>query len=184
MRANASAEKFLQTLEEIGVNGFESLADSLAQAIVNAEDLGDVAKNVFRQMIAELLAAEIKKIGATAITSIFKIPGFASGTNFAPGGAAIVGEHGPELVSLPRGAKVMPTPRTLAALHNMQVPKPIGVQVLQPVSFDLRGALTTPELMLEINRNIAQSSAKAAEAGRRLARSDIGQQQYSRSLNA
>ena len=35
------------------------------------------------------------------------IPGFAKGTNFAPGGLAIVGERGPELVNLPRGSGVM-----------------------------------------------------------------------------
>jgi hypothetical protein len=31
---------------------------------------------------------------------------FASGTNFAPGGVALVGERGPELVELPRGSRV------------------------------------------------------------------------------
>lgn len=31
---------------------------------------------------------------------------FASGTNYAPGGMAIVGENGPELVNLPRGSQV------------------------------------------------------------------------------
>lgn len=40
-----------------------------------------------------------KKIG-------FTIPGFERGTNFAPGGLALVGEGGPELVSLPRGSRV------------------------------------------------------------------------------
>lgn len=33
-------------------------------------------------------------------------PGFATGTNYAPGGLAVVGENGPELVDLPRGSKV------------------------------------------------------------------------------
>lgn len=37
------------------------------------------------------------------------LPGFAVGTNFAPGGPAIVGERGPELVNLPRGSQVIPT---------------------------------------------------------------------------
>ena len=37
------------------------------------------------------------------------IPGFATGTNYAPGGMAIVGERGPELVNLPRGSRVSPT---------------------------------------------------------------------------
>jgi hypothetical protein len=33
-------------------------------------------------------------------------PGFASGTNSAPGGLALVGENGPELVNLPKGSQV------------------------------------------------------------------------------
>lgn len=36
------------------------------------------------------------------------MPKFANGTNNAPGGMAIVGERGPELVNLPRGAQVIP----------------------------------------------------------------------------
>ena len=36
------------------------------------------------------------------------IAGFASGTSFAPGGVALVGEKGPELVNLPRGSQVIP----------------------------------------------------------------------------
>jgi hypothetical protein len=35
-------------------------------------------------------------------------PGFASGTDFAPGGLALVGENGPEIVNLPRGSQVIP----------------------------------------------------------------------------
>ncbi len=34
------------------------------------------------------------------------IPGFAVGTAFAPGGMALVGERGPELIDLPRGSRV------------------------------------------------------------------------------
>lgn len=35
-------------------------------------------------------------------------PAFATGTQYAPGGWAMVGERGPELVNLPRGSKVYP----------------------------------------------------------------------------
>jgi hypothetical protein len=35
------------------------------------------------------------------------VPGFAIGTDFAPGGMAWVGENGPELVNLPRGSQVI-----------------------------------------------------------------------------
>lgn len=34
--------------------------------------------------------------------------GYASGTNYAPGGLSLVGERGPEIVELPRGSKVYP----------------------------------------------------------------------------
>ena len=37
--------------------------------------------------------------------------GYAQGTSFAPGGMALVGEMGPELVNLPRGSQVIPDPR-------------------------------------------------------------------------
>jgi hypothetical protein len=36
------------------------------------------------------------------------VPGYASGTNSAAGGAAVVGERGPELVNLPKGSRVTP----------------------------------------------------------------------------
>ena len=39
---------------------------------------------------------------------ISSFPGFANGTNSAPGGLAMVGERGPELVNLPRGSQVIP----------------------------------------------------------------------------
>ena len=37
--------------------------------------------------------------------------GYAQGTSFAPGGLALVGEMGPELVNLPRGSQVIPNPQ-------------------------------------------------------------------------
>jgi TP901 family phage tail tape measure protein len=48
------------------------------------------------------------------------IPGFAVGTNYAPGGMAIVGERGPELINLPKGSKVHTanSPETQNALNG------------------------------------------------------------------
>ena len=45
-----------------------------------------------------------------------KPPAFARGTNFAPGGMALVGEEGPELVNLPRGSGVSTASETKEAL--------------------------------------------------------------------
>lgn len=41
-------------------------------------------------------------------------PSYAGGTDFHPGGLALVGEKGPELVQLPRGSTVIPTDRSMA----------------------------------------------------------------------
>ncbi len=41
-------------------------------------------------------------------------PHYAGGTDFHPGGLALVGEKGPELVQLPRGSAVIPSDRSMA----------------------------------------------------------------------
>lgn len=53
-------------------------------------------------------------IGGKGI-NIGKIPYLATGTNFFPGGQAIVGEKGPELITMPRGSRV----DTNTALRNI-----------------------------------------------------------------
>lgn len=42
----------------------------------------------------------------------FGLAFYASGTDYHPGGLAVVGEEGPELVNLPRGSQVIPSDRT------------------------------------------------------------------------
>ncbi len=45
-------------------------------------------------------------------------PKFASGTNFAPGGMALVGERGAELMNVPRGSQITPADQTEALLSR------------------------------------------------------------------
>lgn len=65
------------------------------------------------------------KLGHSAVIPHFNAPQvalLATGTDSFKGGMAIVGEEGPELVTLPRGSKVMPAPQTRAtmlALHGL-----------------------------------------------------------------
>ena len=42
----------------------------------------------------------------------------ATGTSFAPGGLSLVGERGPEMVSLPRGSGVSTAPQTSNAMST------------------------------------------------------------------
>lgn len=77
------------------------------------------------------------------------VPGFAKGTNFAPGGLAVVGEKGPELVNLPRGAQVIP-----------KIPKAMGgtgITVSMPIQIDATGADSAG--FARVERQIAQLKA-------------------------
>jgi hypothetical protein len=74
---------------------------------LHAKNLGDVLKNVFLNLVQQILTQTLEKEAAPGLASGFSallhlIPGFASGTSSAPGGLALVGEKGPELVNLPR----------------------------------------------------------------------------------
>lgn len=57
-------------------------------------------------------------IGSALKNSLAK-PAFAVGTRNAPGGMALVGERGPELVNIPRGASVIPAAQTSNMMGGM-----------------------------------------------------------------
>lgn len=116
-----------EQFQGIAVDGLNALNDGLTDAILNSENLGDVFKNVAKSIIADLIRIAIQQLivnslvgalsgifgGVDAVkaatpTQGFVGPAFANGTNFAPGGVALVGERGPELVNLPRGSQVIP----------------------------------------------------------------------------
>jgi hypothetical protein len=178
-------KKYLQSIQDLNtvmqdasVAAAHDLATGLADAIVNAKNLGDVAKNVFRQMAAQLLAAVIEK----DITGpLLALAGFADGTDFAPGGLALVGERGPELVNLPRGSKVTPHIPTMAALRGGAVGPRTGSagDVHLNVSVYAAGAIPREE----IEGMVRSGSMQAVAAARQLARSDNASAQYAANLN-
>jgi hypothetical protein len=89
------------------------------------------------------------------------IPAFANGTNFAPGGLSIVGERGPELLNIPRGAGVMSN-RELRGLGGSTVtvvPSPYFDVVV-----DGRIGQAAPVIA---DLGSAQAQQRAAQAARR-----------------
>ncbi|WP_249144511.1 hypothetical protein [Bradyrhizobium lablabi] len=94
-----------------------ALSTAFADAVVEGKSLNDVLSS---------LVKTLEKAGINSVFSSFFnapssgglspfasllggiIPGFADGTDSAPGGLAWVGERGPELVNLPKGAQVIP----------------------------------------------------------------------------
>jgi len=86
------------------VDGFaQDLASKFADVLTGASDWRDALSSVLSSAGDSLIRTGLGSLG-TAIG----IPGFANGTNFAPGGLAIVGERGPELLNVPRGSQVIP----------------------------------------------------------------------------
>src|SRR5690606_26888393 len=82
--------------------------------------VGNVFKDVARQILADLLRLSIQQaITKPLANALFGgVPGFATGTRFAPGGLALVGERGPELINLPRGSRVFPNGQTRDMLSS------------------------------------------------------------------
>ncbi|WP_316195925.1 MULTISPECIES: hypothetical protein [unclassified Bradyrhizobium] len=113
-------------------NALKGTADAFSNSIngplldfeTGAKTAGDAMKDFEQQFIRSLLqmvnqALIVKPLlsglsglfglgGSASTSTAAAIPGFASGTDSAPGGLAWVGERGPELVRLPKGAVVYP----------------------------------------------------------------------------
>lgn len=111
-------EKAKQAKEELlaaGEAAFGMIGDALGSIADGSVKAEDAVKKLAVQLA--LAAAQAALLGSGPLAGLFggglfgggiKIPGFASGTNYAPGGLAVVGEKGPELIQLPRGSKVFP----------------------------------------------------------------------------
>ena len=82
-----------------------SKLQSLTQAIKGGGFLNILQAAVGFALQLGSIGAFGKKIQTNVNASV---PKYATGTSFHPGGLALVGERGPELVSMPRGSRVTP----------------------------------------------------------------------------
>lgn len=73
------------------------------------------ASGVYSQAYKNTWQATTDK-SVNSMTKPFSL--FAKGTDYAPGGMAIVGEEGPELINLPRGSKVTPNNKLGQSISN------------------------------------------------------------------
>ena len=91
-----------------GKNAFSALADAFKAAFIDQVTSMLAASSV--NLLFKVFSGGTADAGATSL--IGNLFGFASGTPYAPGGTAIVGENGPEVVNLPQGASVQTTQST------------------------------------------------------------------------
>ncbi|MGF6433481.1 hypothetical protein [Bradyrhizobium elkanii] len=108
IRNGASA---MDALKTAGLNALGKIADKLAQMAADnlwTSAFGGSSGGGFN--LFSLFGGGAKASNATDGIGGFgpTVPAFATGTDFAPGGMSLVGENGPELVNLPRGAQVIP----------------------------------------------------------------------------
>jgi hypothetical protein len=75
--------------------------------------IADVIGNAFRSLHIDVGPFHISGGGVTIDLPSIDVPHFASGVTGFSGGLAVVGERGPELVRLPRGADVIPNGRSV-----------------------------------------------------------------------
>jgi len=119
------------------IGGFLNIINTVLGALGN-----------FLGMLGHIKDAVGSGIGAIqSVGHTLHIPGFAKGTAYAPGGRALVGEYGPELVDLPQGSAVHPTNSapTQAALKG-------GGDTHYHVHVEGGGAPTINRIMTEFRR--------------------------------
>ena len=112
----AQHEFALQKLNTASQAVGSALSTAFADAIVEGKKFSDVMtslvqtleKAAINQLVMQFFTTPAG--GGTSIfaTALKGIGLFAGGTDYAPGGMALVGEQGPELVNLPRGSQVIP----------------------------------------------------------------------------
>lgn len=112
-----------------GQNMWEALGNTAANALDKIADraLSMAANGIFDMIFGAFMGGigggfgmggGMRGISSITGSSGGFFPGFASGTNYAPGGLAWVGERGPELVNLPRGSQVYDHQRSMAMVAN------------------------------------------------------------------
>ena len=118
---------------------FASLGENIKQLGQQLIKIGILAKIAQEQLFLNPTAAIAAGIGMVILGAVLKNMmsknAFATGTTFAPGGMALVGERGPELVNLPRGAKVIPATQTNNMMGAMSSVEVYGVLRGQDIYF-------------------------------------------------
>ncbi|MET4197289.1 hypothetical protein ABIA95_000170 [Bradyrhizobium sp. LA8.1] len=155
-----------------------ALSSAFADAIVEGKSLNDVLSNLLKTLEKAAINAAFASIfnapssgGLSPVAGFIKsiIPGFAGGTNYAPGGAAWVGENGPELVNLPRGSQVTPSGVTRATGGNTYEAPTIIVNGNADNS-----ALDRMQVMLLQHQRAIANTNKALESAQRMQRTGVG----------
>ena len=109
------------------------------------------ATSLFTKALVPGGGGYVSDLGSVNLGLGSRMPGFASGTESAPGGLAWVGERGPELVNLPRGAKVFDAGRSAAMARSQSL----------TVNVHLEGSVLSSEVQDWVRQGVEQAVGRA-----------------------
>jgi DhnA family fructose-bisphosphate aldolase class Ia len=100
------------------------IISTLGEQVIAIGVAGILAQQAIAQALANPFLAIAAGVALVALGSLIKSSlssqnKFAVGTRNAPGGMALVGERGPEMISLPRGSQVLPAAQTANMLGGV-----------------------------------------------------------------
>lgn len=160
-----------------GYNEAKIISDEAGRSRKKEIDVTDYGKTHMIDAEANKNASKTITIGAV-ISSAFRtavkafeymstidIPGFAVGTNYAPGGWAMVGEQGPELMYVPRGAQIKTASETRNVLSsNSSAAVQADSTTRQPIIIQsvLNGKVIAEETYSDISKLIKASNKLGA----------------------
>ncbi len=147
-----------EAMEAFAANGIGSVVDGLADAVTGARSLKDVFKNVVASMLADITRLNLQRalggafanfgggnLASIASSTIASNPMlFAEGTDNAPGGMAWVGEKGPELMNVPKGAQIIPND-ILRSMARSPASAPSAGKAAPAMHFHFSGSVTGAE---------------------------------------
>ena len=136
-------------------SGFKSAFDGIVTGSKSVKEaIGDILKG-FADMLMNRAFQTLWSGGSSGGGGlgglIGNVLGFANGTNNAPGGMALVGERGPELVNLPRGSQVRTATDTQRMLGGGQSGPPV-------YNIIVNGARGNMEIRDMVSQGIKQAS--------------------------
>ena len=132
LSGDAGFGDFFKGLFAVVGQGMITLGKYFIKMAIKVEAFKDLIK--LHPVLAIAAGIALIAIG-TAISNSMKKPAFAVGTRNAPGGMALVGERGPEMINLPRGSSVTPAAQTASMMGGMQSVEVYGMLRGQDIFF-------------------------------------------------
>ena len=164
-KVTEGAKEDLSGIESV----FGGFFSDFRNGLKNGESAWQSFKNAGMNALNSILDKMVQVASQQLVLSIFGggIPGFATGTNYAPGGMATVGENGPETVYLPRGSQVIPANQTKRMMEGERSGGTTTVQVVLSGDLEARIMDQAANQSVQIVKQAAPGIAKQGSSGAR-----------------